>query len=319
MKLVIIHLFGLLLLSSIGHTQNKNIQHSLSDCRLLQDSQIRLACYDNIGKYQGLTGTSSSDDNQSELSLLNMPVLLADLEEPRLFGAFGSMDFLNHDIDVVLLGIGTRAKLKTIDIPRINQSVDFNVIGMIKSQFDVSQLDTRNNRGGALINTDFVVGGELVKNFRQGSLRLKYAHQSYHLGDEFLIDNPFYLDNRVNLSYETLDLLGFRKFNQWGVYAGGSFIVRAEPGGLDKFKIQTGFQYHGKKRQWFTPLFGVGFKAWGETDWTINTSIKAGVEFYGFLDQPLQFMFEFYDGKSPYGQFIYDDLKFIGLSINHYW
>ena len=114
-------------------------------------------------------------------------------------------------------------------------------------------------------------------------------------------------------------IIGFRKFNQWGIYLGSSFIVRSEPGTIDKFKLQSGFQYHGKKRQWFTPLFGADFKAWGEADWTINTSIKAGVEFYGFLDQPLQFMFEYYDGKSPYGQFINDDLRFIGLSINHYW
>jgi len=300
----------------MSFAENSSIQKSLTDCRQYEDNQQRLACYDNIEKK---SPTTPIKDNKPDASLLNMPVLLADLEEPRLFGSYGRMNFLNKDNNVVLLGIGTRSKLKTIEIPKIHQSVDFNIIGMIKSQFDVSQLDTRNNRGGALINTDFVVGGELVKNFRKGSLRLKYAHQSFHLGDEFLIDNPSYLDNRINLSYETLDLLGFRKFNQWGIYAGGSFIVRAEPGGLDKFKVQTGFQYHGRKRKWFTPLFGADFKSWGETNWQVNTSIKAGVEFYGFLDKPLQFMFEYYDGKSPYGQFIYDDLKFVGFSINHYW
>ncbi len=297
----------------MAHTQN--MERSLTDCRMIEDNQQRLLCYDSIGKSQ----IDSQNEIKSEPQLKRMPVLLADLEEPRLFASYGRLNFLNKDINAVLLGIGTRSKLKTIEIPKIHQSVDFNVIGMIKSQFDVSQLSTRNNRGGALINTDFVVGGELVKNFREGSLRLKYAHQSYHLGDEFLIDNPFYLDNRLNLSYETLDLLGFRKFGSWGAYLGGAFIVRSEPGAIDKFKMQTGFQYHGRKRQWFTPLFGADFKAWGETDWQVNTSIKAGVEFYGFLDKPLQFMFEYYDGKSPYGQFIYDDLRFVGFSINHYW
>lgn len=302
-----------LFLFNTAHAQNTEQQ--LDNCRAIKDNQQRLLCYDGIGKIRENPQTSA----QPETKLMRMPVLLADLEEPRLFASYGRLNFLDKDINAILLGIGTRSKMKTIEIPKIQQTVDFNIIGMIKSQFDVTQLSTRNNRGGALINTDFVVGGELVKNFRQGSLRLKYAHQSYHLGDEFLIDNPSYIDNRLNLSYETLDLLAYRKFNRWGAYVGGAFIVRSEPGAIDKFKLQTGFQYHGRKRQWFTPLFGADFKAWGETDWQVNTSLKAGVEFYGFLDKPLQLMFEYYDGKSPYGQFIYDDLRFVGFSINHYW
>jgi len=303
-----------IIVNSIASAQNHFHSSFLANCRTLEDNQQRLDCYDNIGK---IADEAESVDIQSNIS--EMPVLLADLEEPRIFATYGQMDFLNKDFNAVLLGVGTRAKLKTVDIPRINQSVDFNMVGLIKSQFDVSELDTRNNRGGALINTDFMIGGELVKNFRQGSLRLKYAHQSYHLGDEFLIDNPFYIENRLNLSYETLELLAFRNYNHWGAYIGGAFIVRSEPGNIDKFKVQTGFQYQGIKRDWFRPLFGVDLKSWGESDWHINTSIKAGFEIDGYLDQPLQLMLEYYDGKSPYGQFINDDLRFIGLSINHYW
>lgn len=290
-----------------------SFETKLDDCRIIEDNQQRLICYDQINTKQSLKVDVKPQ------SLLEMPVLLADLDEPRIFTSYGRMEFLDKDINAVLLGVGTRAKLKTIEIPKIHQSVDFNMIGLIKSQFDVSELDTRNNRGGALINTDFMIGGELVKNFKVGSLRLKYTHQSYHLGDEFLIDNPLYLENRLNLSYETVDLMGFRKFNNWGGYFGAGFIVRSEPGTIDKFKLQTGFQYHGSKREWFTPLFGLDLKSWGETNWQLNTSLKAGAEFYGFLDQPLQLMFEYSDGKSPYGQFINDDFRFYGLSINHYW
>jgi hypothetical protein len=310
----IILLMCILLFNCIAYAQNKPVHTSLTKCRLLDDNQKRLACYDNIGKS---TDKVESIDNKTVIS--EMPVLIADLEEPRVFVTYGQMDFLDKDFNAVLLGVGTRTKLKTVDIPKINQSVDFNVIGFIKSQFDVSELNTRNNRGGALINTDFMIGGELVKNFRQGSLRLKYTHQSYHLGDEFLIDNPIYLENRLNLSYEALDLLAYRNMNNWGAYLGGSFIVRSEPGNIDKFKVQTGFQYLGHKRDWFAPLFGVDLKSWGETDWHVNASIKAGFEIYGYLDQPVQLMLEYYDGKSPYGQFINDDFSFIGLSVNHYW
>lgn len=305
----------ILLAFVLSNVNAQTLRQSFDNCREIEDNVERLGCYDQINNPIVVEGVNKN----VEVPQLKMPVLLADLEEPRIFASYGRMVFLNNDINTVLLGVGTRAKLKTIDIPRIHQSVDFNMIGLIKSQFDVSELDTRNNRGGALINTDFMIGGELVKNFSQGNLRLQYKHQSFHLGDEFLIDNPFYLENRLNLSYETVDLLAFGKLNNWGGYFGAGFIVRSEPGNIDKFKLQTGFQYHGKKREWFTPLFGIDLKSWGETDWTVNASLKAGVEFYGFLDQPLQFMFEYYDGKSPYGQFINDDLEFVGFSINHYW
>jgi len=306
-------LLGLIFFSSANNAQQVSVEKSLASCRGISNSESRLDCYDQIGSK---VNTSFQTGLQPQLK---MPVLLADLEEPRIFAAYGRMDFLNENNNTILLGVGTRAKLKTIKIPKIRQSVDFNMIGLIKSQFDVSELSTRNNRGGALINTDFMIGGELVKNFSQGNLRLQYKHQSFHLGDEFLIDNPFYLENRLNLSYETIDLLAFRKLNNWGTYFGTGFIVRSEPGNLAKIKLQTGVQYHGVKREWFTPIFGLDFKSWGESNWHLNTSIKAGVEFYGFLDQPLQLMFEYSEGKSPYGQFINEDFEFFGLSINHFW
>ena len=303
-----------MLFASLVNAQS--IQNSLTGCRVIKDSQQRLKCYDHIG-------TVNTTEVEQPIAALNskqkLPPLLADLEEPRVFIARGSLDFLNQNLNAILLGIGTRVKLKTFDISNKFDDIDFNVIGMIKSQFDVSQLSTRNNRGGALINTDFMVGGELVKQFDAGSLRFKYAHRSTHLGDEFLIDNPFYLENRVNLSYETVDLLGYHQFNRWGAYAGGSLVVRSEPGSLGKYQVQLGTQYRGQKWHGMIPLLGVDLKSWEAQDWNTNTSLKFGFEFSGFLDQPLQVMLEYYDGKSPYGQFLTDDLRFVGLSINHYW
>jgi len=107
--------------------------------------------------------------------------------------------------------------------------------------------------------------------------------------------------------------------NNWGGYLGGSAIVRSEPGNLDKFQLQAGLQYIGNSRKWFTPIFGLDFKSWQASNWHLNTSMKAGFEYSGFLDKPLQFMLEYYEGKSPYGQFYTEDLSFFGFSVNHYW
>jgi hypothetical protein len=302
--------------TSISAAQNKPFIQSLEKCREYVNNKARLACYDQIKSDDTeLIAQKQNVENRAG----NMPVLIADLEEPRIFTSFGSLDFRGENLNAILLGLGTRVKMKTFDFSKNNQDVDFNVIGMIKSQFDVEDIDTRNNRGGALINTDFMVGGELVKAYDTGSLRLKYYHRSTHLGDEFLIDNPEFLDNRLNLSYEAFDLLYYRNLNRWGAYLGGSVIVRSEPGSLESFQAQIGAQYRGEKSNWYTPVFGLDVKSWEASDWHANVSIKAGIEISGFFDRPLQLLFEYYDGKSPYGQFFKEDLSFIGFSVNHYW
>lgn len=295
--------------------QIDNYEESIGVCRSIQDNAERLKCYDGIES----TNNSHQEVQDKINTISTMPVLLADLEEPRVYSSFGQLDFLDKQISSILLGVGTRLKLKSFEFNDSKKAIDFNFVTLIKSQFDVDELDTRNNRGGALINTDFMLGGELVKPYDFGYLRLRYTHKSTHLGDEFLIDNPEYLKERLNLSYETVGIMAYRKMNHWGGYFGGSAIVRSEPGDLDNFQLQSGLQYKGDKGQWFAPVFGIDLKSWQASNWHLNTSIKAGLEYSGFLDKPLQFMLEYYDGKSPYGQFFTEDLEFFGFSVNHYW
>lgn len=303
-----------LFLSFLVFSQDEDsIEEKLVLCKELKNSSKRLQCYDNITTYPLAIVDSH------EKTLQKMPPILADLEEPRVFSAMGQITSTQESFNAVLLGVGTRMKLKTFDLTSKFSSLDFNAIGLIKSQFDTRDFGERNNSGGILLNTDFMIGGELVKSYENSNIRLKYFHRSTHLGDEFLINNPSYLDDRLNLSYEALDFLYYRHHGKWGSYLGASFITRSEPGSLEKFQVQTGFQYRGDKHNWYTPIGGVDFKSWQASDWNVNASFKAGIEFAGFLDQPLQLMFEYYEGKSPYGQFFNEDLEFMGLSINHYW
>jgi hypothetical protein len=296
--------------------------NTIETCRLIKNNNERLLCYDEIDTLinKPQNNLEPAKENLSQINpQASFPVLLADLEEPRIFASLGQLDFLDNQINSILLGVGTRLKMKSFNFKDSEKPINFNFITLIKSQFDVDEIDTRNNRGGALINTDFMFGGELVKPFDSGYLRLRYSHKSTHLGDEFLIDNPEFIKERINLSYETVDLLAYRNMNRWGGYFGSSAIVRSEPGDLDNFQLQSGLQYKGIEHTWFTPIFAIDFKSWQASNWHLNTSIKAGLEYSGFLDHPLHFMLEYYEGKSPYGQFYTEDLKFLGFSVNHYW
>jgi hypothetical protein len=283
-------------------------------CSQIDNDKSRLACYD-----KNMMVGVKKNNKVINVDEFNFPPLYADLEEPRLFVALGSSDFLNKNFSTMLFGTGSRIHIKTFKTNK-NKKYKLNAIGMITSLFNVNSVGVLNNSGGVLINTDFVLGGELVHSISDKSaFRFKYYHKSTHLGDEFLINNPSYLDKRVNLSYEAIDLVGLHQFENWSLYSGVSAIVRSEPRSLNKFQVQSGIQYVGNTHHGITPILGLDLKSWQANNWNPNLSLKAGFEFNTFFATPLQLTLDIYDGKSPYGQFFNDDYKYIGLSINHYW
>ncbi len=286
----------------------------LQTCQNINNDQDRLACYDNI---QQTTEQQQAADEAPQKPN-EFPALIADLNEPNVFVSYGQLDFLGDDFRAVLLGGGLRQKVRdfTFDSGR---SVTFNVFGQIRSQFDVSEIDTRNNRGGALINTDFTVGGELVQSLDHWNWRLSYAHRSTHLGDEFIIDNQNFLTERLNLSYETLKWTAHKAIKDWDLYAGVGFITRAEPSDLDKSMWQLGWQYQGELWHGLKPVWAVDLHSWGAYDWNINVNMRAGFEISQFSEKPFQLLFEYQDGHSPYGQFFTEDLTFTGITFLQNW
>ncbi|MFC3193482.1 DUF1207 domain-containing protein [Marinicella sediminis] len=306
-------------MSSTTVLAESSIEDQLNECQGIEDSTQRLSCYDNISARQTAhiqqPETRSDDPKPSA-----MPPFLADLNEPAVFVSFGELDFLGNQPQAVLLGIGKRQAVKSFDWLDDRPPLTFNIHGLIRSQFDVEQLDTRNNRGGALINTDFAVGGELVQTLNNWNWRLSYTHRSTHLGDEFLLDNPEFADQRINLSYETIQWQAHKPFGNWDIYAGLGLITRSEPGDLSEVMWQTGWQYQGTTfADHFKPLWAVDLTTWGAYDWNININMRAGVEIANLAQLPIQVYFEYFDGHSPYGQFYTEDLSYAGITIMQHW
>jgi len=192
----------------------------------------------------------------------------------------------------------------------------------IFSQFDMNAPSTD------LINTDFVVGIPL--SWRSGlfSTRVRLYHQSTHLGDEFVLNNPGV--NRVNYSYEEAEaILSLDAPGGWGrLYAGGGYLLRREPANLDRLKVQAGVELRGPT--WgsgpierfvsgplvLTPVLGADFKSFEQLNWTLDVNVVGGLEFAraGALRR-FRVLVNYYHGNNPYGQFYGQKVESVGLGI----
>lgn len=91
-----------------------------------------------------------------------------------------------------------------------------------------------------LVNADYTVG--LLTSYRTGPFSgfLRLHHQSSHLGDEFILNSRTPI-NRINLSFEELDLKMSYELASWfRIYGGGGMLVDRDPSYLKRRTSQVG-------------------------------------------------------------------------------
>jgi hypothetical protein len=188
-------------------------------------------------------------------------------------------------------------------------------LGIQGGVFSIFDLDAPSSD---LINSDFL-GGAFV-GWRAGdvSATLRAYHQSSHLGDEFLLRNRA---ERVNLSYEVIEALASVDVGMLRVYGGGGWIVHVDPDEIDRVSAQAGLElvspvafFRGMVR----PLGAIDVHVREESDWKPDFAARAGVE----LASPvlrrlrLQLLAEYYDGRSPNGQFFGREIDTVGVGLH---
>lgn len=238
---------------------------------------------------------------------------LADQKQPRFHITWQKYRTNFAHFNICSVGFGENFGLIRHPGKREGDGWQLSVSGAVFAIFnlDASSFD--------LLNADYIIG--LPLSFRQGSVsgRIRYFHQSSHLGDEFLLNpSPVPPVERINLSYEAVELLGSWERNGYRIYGGGSHIVRAEPE-LGRDRLQAGLEYRGQRRIWRTGRFlaGVDIQAWDETNWDREWSAKAGLRFrspYG-EERSIQVLLEYYNGHAPHGQFFPLEVEYFGLSL----
>ncbi|MGJ0515001.1 MAG: DUF1207 domain-containing protein [Methylomicrobium sp.] len=176
-----------------------------------------------------------------------------------------------------------------------------------------------------LVNTDFIAS--IYSSIRAGKFSAfgRIYHQSSHLGDEFLlrkIDTKF---ERINLSYEGVDLrLSYELPYGVRVYGGGGGLFHREPSDLKIWSAQYGIEFRSPWRieaASMRPIIAVDIKNFEENDWNTDVSARAGVEFDNLqvLSRKLQILVEYYNGFSPSGQFYNDKVEYVGLGAHYHF
>ena len=236
--------------------------------------------------------------------------LVADPKQPQFFVSYRRYHSTGAAINAAAVGFGESFGFYRLQGENPGDGVQVSLSGGLFAQFD---LDAPSSD---LVNADYAIG--LPITYRRGgySARFRLYHQSSHLGDEFLLRVK---PERVNLSYEALEVIASKEWGNWRAYLGGEYLLHREPTNLDRASLHGGGEYSGPTTYWGIGRFvaGLDLKSFQEHGWAIDTSLKAGFE----IGQPdpggrrMRLMGEVFRGYAPHGQFYNERITYYGLGM----
>jgi len=236
--------------------------------------------------------------------------LLADPKQPQFFTSYRYYRTPQDSANAAAVGYGETFGVYRKPGRRPGNGLQIGIAGALFAQFnlDASSAD--------LINADYTIGLPITWRNGSTSVRLRFYHQSSHLGDEYLLRaNP----ERINLSFEALELLVSEQSDTWRAYFGGEYLVHREPTDLKRASAHGGLEFRTTRRVWGSGHWvgGVDVKAWEEHDWHRDVSLKAGLEFGAYQpgQRRVRLMLEAYDGYAPHGQFYSDLIRYYGIGL----
>ena len=260
-----------------------------------------------VSRFMGITGEGKAFPTGD----LFRP-LIADPKQPQFFVSINRFKSSGVRYTMASVGFGETFGMYRFFGSREGDGLQLSVEGALFAQFNL------NTPSYDLINADYTIGIPVTYRYGDNSLRFRIYHQSSHLGDEFLQSvNP---PERVNLSYEAIELIYSREWRGWRVYGGGEYLIHKEPADLKPMSAHWGIEYRGSKPLVWNgrPIGGVDMKSFEEHNWAIDTSVKAGLEF-GHPNpgqRRLRLMAEWYKGFDPHGQFYNNKVEYYGMGVS---
>lgn len=238
--------------------------------------------------------------------------LVADPKQPQFFVSLQSFSSLDLRYTMASVGFGETFGMYRFFGSREGNGLQLSLEGALFAQFNLD------SSSSDLINADYTIGIPVTYRYGDNSLRFRFYHQSSHLGDELLLSGNH--PDRVNLSYESTELIYSREWHQWRLYGGGEYLVHKEPSDLKPTIAHWGIEYRASNPLVWSgrPIVGVDMKCTEENNWSVDTSVKAGFEF-GHPNpgqRRLRLMAEWYNGYDPHGQFYNNKVEYFGLGVS---
>jgi hypothetical protein len=190
--------------------------------------------------------------------------------------------------------------------------------GLQAGVFSIFDLDAASKD---LINADYFVA--LLSSYAVDDFAAigRVFHQSSHVGDEFLLRGR--VKNRVNLSYEALDLkLSYDLWRAVRLYGGASYLFDRDPASLEPWALQYGVEV---TSPWsldpagtVIPVVAVDFQNQEESNWSTQYSLLAGLELerVRIAGSALLLGVEWFRGHSPNGQFYRSKVEWTGIGLH---
>jgi hypothetical protein len=245
--------------------------------------------------------------------------LLADPKAPQSLASLLWGRARGEDTLVGAVAFGENIGLVRWPREPARDGVQLGVAGAVFAQFDM--------RGPSLplINADYTVGVPLTIRSGWWSARARVHHQSSHLGDEYVLAERV---ERVNVSFEALELLAALHARGARVYAGGEWAFRASPEEVPTLAWHAGADLRHPRTFRLLPgselqlVAGVDAKRSWMTRRSVDVSVRAGVEL-GPQARPdvrwrrrVALLAQLYEGYSPFGQFYSVRVRLVGVGVH---
>jgi hypothetical protein len=272
----------------------------------------------------GFTGIQTDQDSAPisvEQTILFPPGQLfyppmASSKEPRTHFTYLRLNLPDDRINIGVVGFGDSFGLVRWPGWGDGDAWQLSISGVILAQFNLD------SRSMDLINADYIIGFPLSYRNGSWSARVRLFHQSSHLGDEFLLlpQSPELRVTRLNLSFETLELLGAWEWNGLQFSAGPSYIIHTYSD-LKRYSLQAGIDYQSRKTV-FKPTMrffaSALYHSWEETGWKPDFNVKAGfnIRSSNAGKRAVQIFCEYYNGNLPFGQFYKLRANYYGTGLN---
>lgn len=177
-----------------------------------------------------------------------------------------------------------------------------------------------------LVNADYFVGIPFTYAINKWSFRFRVYHQSSHLGDEFLCNNPDELFERKNPSYEAVDFVAsFQSSQALRLYAGPGCVMHSDP----SFKLKPLYVMWGgelrlfghkiySQRLYGTPFLAIFIENWEQRHWNMDSTFKLGYELSKLqgIGRKFRVFVTYHTGYSEEGQFFNERTQYgeVGFS-----